>query len=370
MIKFELNNNNILNFVPFKGTKPLFAFPPSDEMGQWTKRAHDYDGINSVTSTESVDAVTDVIAAANQGYNIPMENKYSKPNHFGVINHTVPCLINQDKADFKYFYLDLNSDLSQYSNPSNIESWLSDFYESNDNFKVATLFTGLQFLKIPIDKFEDIYGNYYIKVSPKYIETTITNLIPRVQIPLIGNVGTQTSPYREVIQVDKLPFNGTIWNFDSLTNLMQRGRLLGSVVEIWDSSKQILKQTKLITEDDVYNNNSSSIAKLILSPDTIGFDAPSEVATIGDVLKIYPRESYFNPLFFEISYQKNEDNLQNFVKYMKNDASRDLTNNIIEIFDDAGITIDGNGNVNGNVIMSYQIIKVGNKEVRIKINNG
>jgi len=377
MIKYTLNNNGILNYIPIEPQKPVFGFFPREDAAQRTLRDHNYNGVDNIPNTQSCDSEPDINLAINAGFTIPMSYKYYQPGYMGATTQVIPHIIDSNKADFKTFYLSEDLDLSSYNNPSNVESWLTDLFVSNDNFKIATLFNGLQFLKLPINCFNDIvvspiapkYGLHYIKIAPKYIDVPVVNIIPREQINLLYPSFTLLRQYgfRQVIEVNKTNLTGTVWAFENLSSVYQRGRLSGSIVEVWNSTKSIKKQSKIIVEDDYYNNNSASTSALILSPDTVGYDAPSQVVTPGDVLRIYPRESYFTPLFIEVTYQGLTNDLTAMVRFMKNDAARDLTNNVYEIYDDNGITIDSNGNLDGEVIMSYQIVKVGQKEIRKRI---
>ncbi len=380
MEKYNLSDNSILNYIPINPQKPVFGAFPEEGSTQNTYRDHNYDGVSNIENTQSCDAEVDVQVAFDAGFTIPMSYKNFQPGYMGMTTQLIPHIIDSNKADFKRFFFDSNLDLSIYNNPSNMENWLTDLFESNDNFKIATLFNGLQFLKIPLNCFNNItttpvtpnYGLHYIKVSPKYFDSPVVSITPRQQSHMLYPLVTPFDAYRQygfrqIINIDKPSMTGTVWNFESLASKFQRGRLIGSIVEVWNSTLQTKKQTKIIVEDDYYNNNSATESALILSPDTVGYDAPSQVIVPGDVLRIYPRESFFNPIFIEVNYQSLTSDITSLVRFMKNDAARDLTNNVYEIYDDNGITINSNGNLDGQVIMSYQIIRAGQKEIRRRI---
>ena len=372
MIKFNLNNNSVLNYIPLEAIKPVFGFFPTEESANKQYRDHNYDGVNNINNTQSIDAFIDIDAH----YNTPFATSKTYSNYMGSANMFIPHIIDASKADFKTFYLSEGLDLSSYNNPSNIESWLSELFDSNDNFKIATLFNGLQLLKLPINCYHDLstnpvepkYGLHYIKVSPKYVDVLVNDIIMREQKNWIDYSSFDLNlKNRQTILLNKADLLNTAWAFENNSSIYQRGRLIGSIAEIWDSTKQTKKQTKIIVESDYYNDNDALNSSIVLSPDTIGYDAPTQVITPGDIIRIYPRESYFLPIFVEVNYQSLTNDLTSLIRFMKNDAARDLTNNIYEIYDDNGITIDSNGNVDGQVVMSYQIVKVGQKEIRKQI---
>lgn len=323
MEKFELKDNSVLSYIPIQAQKPVYGL-------QFT---------------------------------------HEDPTLVGLANVLVPDILKQDFTDFKYFYVEDGADLTAYSEPSDMESWLSDLFESTDNFRVVTLFNGLQFVKIPVNRFNDItvtplvpkYGKYYIKVSPKYIETAITGTDIDPVPPIVG-------PYTQIFYIQKAPLTNSIWDFTDPVILQQINRLAGSIVEVWDSGLQFKKTTKMILEDNYYNLNDTSESSIVLTPNTYLKDSLDSIPAIGDVLRIYPRETYFTPIFIEVDYQNSGNDLLAAIKFLKNDATRDLISNVIEIYDDAGATVNNQGTIDGTVIQSYQITKVGNKELRKKIN--
>lgn len=327
MEKYTLSDNTILNFIPIEAKRPIF------------------------------------------GIQVPSALNTS----IGSFNTLVPHVINSDYANFKCFFMEEGIDLSSYNNPTAMESWLEELFDAADSFRVATLFNGLQFLKIPINRFNDLtispsvnnYGTYYIKVSPKYIETTIT-FIDIIPLPPIAG------PYMEILTVLKAPFKTplslSLWNFED-ANVALTNRLVGFVVEIWDSSLQVKKQSKIIFSDDYKNpyDISGLTSKIELSPTTCVGDFVQQTPAVGDKVRIYPKDSYFEPIFIEVSYQNNSNDLLEAIRYLKNDVTRDLVNNVIEVYDDAGATVNSQGTIDGVVIQSYQISKVNNKELRKKL---
>ena len=222
------------------------------------------------------------------------------------------------------------------------------------------------------------YGSYHIVIKPKYFETSILSFENSTQtrwedlptsISGDGSSSTlnlsSTTKRRTIVTCDKDGFLGTIWNFEN--NAKQSGRLFGSVVEVWNSTKTVLKQSKVVMENQ-FNLDVPSDVQLVISPDNMGYDVENQSITTGDILRIYPRENYFDQIIIEISYQNSSTQVTSLVSFMVNDVVRDLSNGIIEIYDDKGITIDSSGNFNGNVIKRYQIAQYNNFEVRKKIN--
>lgn len=224
------------------------------------------------------------------------------------------------------------------------------------------------------------YGKYYIKISPKYLDLSITDIKSgqRYRDDEIKEEGSdwdeerRTSIITDMGEGDTGLQGNSIWNFEGGAGIVSevRGRLLGSVCEIWERGMIRIKSQKIVGEN-FFNPSSGTFARFVLYPDLLGYDGLNELPEAdtpgaGDVLRIYPRESYFDPIFIEVTYRK-ALTYENLVRYMLNDAARDVTNGILEIYDDNGITIDSQGNINGKVIQSYQISQQNNKEIRTNL---
>ena len=377
MIQFILEDNTINSYIPIEAKKPIFGFLPKEESLQGHSRDWNFDGTNNITGTESAPAYNDAFAALAAHSVTPVNDANTATDYIGAVTVDTPYILQDKYVDFSMIDTYTNDILTIAG--TNIESLMTSFYSVNDtNKKAISLFNGLQVLRIPANIFNDTsitptlkkYGSYYLKISPKYLQTTITGFTGRDQETWANTNTSNPKGRRTVTLVDSNPFiSDAIWNFGTvplgLTVNQQRGRLQESIVEIWDSTLKTLKQTKFVVED-IPSLASGSSTSLVLSPDTVGYDSPNQVASIGDVLRIYPRETYFKTIFIQLIYQDTSTNIMSLVRFMKNDTTRSLISGIYEVYDDAGVTIDQQGNINGNVIMSYQISQVGSTEIRRK----
>ena len=286
---------------------------------------------------------------------------------------------------------------------------LTPFYLNNE-LPFKNIRPGVQLLNIPLNRFSTIltdpaeiklnggsnikynYGDYTLFVMPNYIETTVQNFNYGVHMPWelqisenISNVVSTTTSNQMTIQninnkfarrsvttIDKTPFFGTNWNFEysPLSNNTvnpQAGRLWGATVEIWDSTKTILKGIKNIAENELNLDNTSD-AQVVINPDIKGYDSPhAEIAT-GDILRIYPHDTWFDSFNINISFPDQGKSVYALLKFMLNDAVRDMKNGIIDIYDDAGVSVDPTtGQLDGNVIQEHQITQFNNFEIRKRI---
>ena len=181
-------------------------------------------------------------------------------------------------------------------------------------------------------------------------------------------IGGQVLPAQKRRRIYSCPnedFKLLPWNFEAQPN--QAGRLLGSVIEIWDSTATVLKQTKIVNENDL--NFTETLAKFVISPDNVGYDPIEYQTAPGDVVRIYPRETYFNQFILEVNYVDNTKTIKAALEFMLNDVARNMSNGIYEVYDDAGVTVDTAGNFEGNVIQKYQISQYGIFELRKKLKN-
>jgi hypothetical protein len=211
-----------------------------------------------------------------------------------------------------------------------------------------------------------LYGKHYVTLLPKYIDTEILTITERIHKEWLNVTGTENR--RKYYEINNIPFADSDWNFEPILPgyLDQGGRLLGSVVEVLNAAKTVVKQTKIITESNLYLSTGTS-GFLTLSPDHIGYDSVLNLPVVGDILRVYPRETYFNPITFEIDFQNPARNLDLLLQFISNDAVRDNNSQVIEIYDENGITTDEQGNLNGNVTQRFQISFENNKEVRRRL---
>lgn len=375
MEKVTVKDNTIDNFIPITPTKPQIGYIHKEESQQFGSHDYNYDGVNNIPQTSNADTFSEVII--RKGLNsdikdIPVVSANSATDYIGVVKYDVPHIIDPIFADF--FLVDVQTNPFTTLQSAPLESLMTTLFDSGDTDpKVVNLFNGMQALRIPANRFNNLtvtpvvknFGKYYIKIAPKYIESNITSILQRKQVSWQQVNPADAEGRRMIIKVDNTAFTSTPWSFEN--NNKQSGRLHGSIIEIWDNSLTIKKQTKISVEEDLSLDNNSGTAAFVITPDNVGYDPASQVPGIGDMLRIYPRETYFNPIYVEVDYQNKELDLEALIKFMKNDAARNTKTGVIEIYDDNGIVIDSQGNLNGTVIQAYQISQPKDIEIRRKI---
>lgn len=412
IIKQELLNNTVDSTVVINPIKQQIVFFPKEESQMFTGRTHTYvdglpdAGLSSNPDTESEN--TDNLAFMQRGqvggdinlglYNIgnpypanyanfkynmqPINSSHTATDYIGATTINVPTTIIDKFIDFKVY--NIASDT------------ISNFYSNTDTtLRVKTIQNGLQTLRIPTNCFNTIltdataitnnnnsnllknYGLYYLLLTPKYIQVPIGNIIQRKTVEWLSMVDNATSTVtgddiilspenkrRTIYECDKDIFKDLDWDFESSGD--QSGRLYGSIVEVWNSSTTVLKQIKIMTENQ-FNFENADLMRFVLYPDNVGYDTPDSEIVTGDIVRIYPRESYFNNITIEINYKNDSLQIQNLLAFMLNDTVRDMSNGIFEIYDDKGFTIDDSGIFIGNVLSRYQIFQAANKEARKRI---
>lgn len=379
MEKYTLKDNTVDNYIPVTPVTPQIGYIHKEESQQFSSRDYNWDGVTSVPETSTVDTYSETYTRKNltsDVKDIPTNSANSATDYIGVVKYDVPHIIDETFANFSL--LDINTNPYTTLQSADIESLAVDLYDSTDtNPKIVSLFNGLQAIRIPANRLNTLtttpttfnYGKYYIKVSPKYIETPVTGITLRSHVEWQNIDLSSSEGRRQIINCSNVPFASSPWNFNLYKK--QRGRLHGSIVEIWDSSKTTKKQTKVSVENSLGLDGTSGIAAFVITPDVVGYDAPDQVIGLGDIIRVYPRETYFNPIYIEVDYQNKDLDLESLIKFMKNDAARNLVSGTIEIYDENGVIIDNAGNLNGTVIQAYQITTAGTGktiEVRRKIN--
>ena len=317
--------------------------------------------------------LTPLIDKNNATFDRNFSASFMPTNYIGLSVYNIPTIIDENYSNIKL----LNNGV------------LSPFYNSIGN--LTNLMNGLQFVKIPATEFATIlydpvqiaanggnvilwdYRKYHMIISPKYVETNILNIDFKKHYPFeklssnltIGVEDLPTYKRRNIYYCSNNDFKNTVWNFEGQPN--QSGRLLGSVVEIWNSDGTILKQQKIMNEND-FGFSTGSIMNFVLSPDNMGYDPIYKDIIIGDLIRVYPIETAFNQIIIEIDFIDKYLTTKSAIQYMTNDVARDMSNAIYEIYDDNGLTINkSTGNIDGNVIQKYQIIQYGNTEIRQRI---
>lgn len=450
IIKYELKNHSIDEFVPFTADKPMLASYPSVNSQMFYAADPSVNPSSLSPSTNSPDPGT--VASANiYNTNIvtnsagnaiinpvgqtlnPSTTGFYPPSRFpdyvGAATILVPHIVDENFATFSLILSSVSLTSAAALNGSAIQNL---FLSTDTAPKLGTIFTGMRVLRIPAHRFDTLLttpvaiaannnnpyqqnlGTYYIKISSNYIQTTITSVVPKVQNPDFTNtilssevlsertfldLTSYLSALQGVIKApstttvafptyaaypgitstilqnflnqrtqyifDNTPFAGTNWAFESAPN--QQGRLYGSIVEVWDSTGTTLKTTKVMAENAINISTIGSNGVCALEYDAFGYEAPSQTPTTGDIIRIYPRETYFNPIFFEIDYIGVGHDLTDLIAFMTNDVVQNLGTAVYSVYDNNGVTVDSSGNINGNVQQEYQIFNVGQYQIRKKL---
>jgi len=426
IIKQDLTDNTSDSFILINPSKQQMASFPKEESQMFTSKTQNFTGsrpsgnVNDPDNeTENKDTIaflerakgeegsnTDVTAVGGVNYNLfdgslpggtsglqdayrfkfdSINSSHTPTDYIGAVSISIPCFIDEAFADFKAYDFTTDS--------------VADFFDVSDTVaKVKTMKVGCQALRIPQNKFNTIltdetaiiannnsniiknFRKYYIIISPKYVRTSVGNVINRKHYDWFNMYQNGTLSYdsvnsliqvipdtkrRTVYECDKTDFTSLPWLFENSNG--QSGRLYGSIVEVWDSSETTLKQVKVMNENDFHFLDSGTEMQFVLSPDNVGYDSPGEEVISGDVLRVYPRETYFNQLIIEVNYFDDSLQVSNLLTFMLNDAVRDLKAGIYEIYDNKGYTIDTAGNINGNVVQRYQIFSNDKIESRKRI---
>ena len=377
MMKYELLDNSVDQFITISPTKQQMFFMPTEESQMFQSRSYTSAGgpppagylSDPATETERREAYIGSVGSDNHFVGPFMPSQY-----IGMAVYDLPTLIDENFANIKL----LNNGV------------ISPFYSSFGN--ITNLMNGLQLVKVPATEFASLltdpvaiaanggsllwnYMTYFMIISPKYVQSNITQIDERRHFPF-ENLGDD-----EVIGVNILPiykrrniyycpnsdFTAQPWNFEGQT--FQAGRLIGSVVEIWDSSGSTLKQQKVMNENDFGFGTGSSMS-FVLSPDNVGYDSIGKDPQVGDIIRVYPIETNFNQIVIEIDFVDKLKTTKAAIQFMTNDVARDMTTATYEIYDDNGLTVDPTtGIVDGTVVQKYQIAQYGNTEIRKRINN-
>lgn len=374
MEKFTITNNEAAQYIGITPVKPQVAFYIKEDSAMYRLADYNFDGSSNLSATQTVDPIGETLFA---GINkIPL-GSYSLPtDYIGATTIDVPHFILEQYATFKLYDMQTNAPGGlvggsvETSNVSNL------FDATDTDLKVTTVANGLQFLRIPVNRFNTLdadgiviaknFGKYYVMVSPKYIQASVVSIQGRDQgawedIATMAGNGQAFGKRRKTYEINKNNFFGTPWSFES--SARQAGRLYGSVTEVWDASGTFLKQTLVVNEDQMAFNSPATTGFVGLHPELVGYDAVTQAVAPGDLLRIYPRETYFKPIFIELSYDAS-NNLNDLVRFMMNDVVQDTTRGIYEVYDENGVTTDGQGNISGTVVLSYQISQEGKYQIR------
>lgn len=415
IIKQDILDNSVDSFVIINPTKQQIGFFPKEESQMFTSKDLSFTGVrpnqnvnDPSTETENTDtrafvqrakdetngspldysvygSVPSGATAQSGAYKYKLQNinsSHTETDYIGAVTFDIPAIIDENFAIFTLYNLTQDS--------------TSPLYATTDTIaKLKRLITGMQGIRIPQNILNTIltdetaiiannnsniiknFGLYYIIITPQYVQTTVTNIINRKHYDWLNMINNGTMSYdstadlfsiipesqrRNVYECSKTDFENTIWDFEN--SGLQSGRLYGSVVEVWDSSLTTLKQVKTMAENEFNFTNNTAQTHFALYPDNVGYDTPDQQIVAGDILKIYPRETYFNQIIIELNYKNAALQIENLLAFMLNDAVRDIKTGVYEIYDSNGFVIDTAGNFNGTVINRYQLFATDRFEAR------
>lgn len=375
MIKKDLYDNSVNDFVVLEPKKQQAVFFPKEESQMFIGKESNY--VSADTSLMSDNQDLDSFANRALGGYLPLNSSQTATDYIGAINMQVPFSLQDSFVDINFY--DVQRDVFQ-----------TLFDDTDTTQKIKSIVNGLQTLRLPSNVFNTLitttdidaimanggspyinnYGYYYIFIKSKFIQSTISNVIPRTHISwedLASNndgTGTPINKRRTIYECDKADFENTPWLLENSPE--QSGRLFGSVVEVWDTTLTTLKQIKIMNEN-VFNFSVADEMQFVLTPDNMGYDSPTQEISNGDIIKVYPRETYFNEIVIEINYKDKYLQIENMISFMLNDVARDTQTGAYQIYDDAGLTVEPTGLITGNVIHRYQISQTDRFELRKRI---
>lgn len=371
MLQAEVvKDNTIENFITIQPTSPKLLFYSKEE--SWAIEGREFDYTAPGYNKNTVDIELEFSTQKLTSSRIPINSPWTGTDYVGTNVVNLPYNIVESFADFKLLNL-VDNDFNAF-NAATIDSLTIDLFPLSDTDpRLATVSNGIQIIRVPKDILTDLtgpdpvpkFGKYLIKIVPKFIDAPVTSLDLREHKPYhLTTISSKTR--RQIITFSNSNFLGTPWQFE--LNVEQQGRLFGSVVEIWNAGLTIKKDTKVVNENIL--DLLSSTGQMVVGPDLVGYNTPNQIIVPGDILRVYPRETYFNPIFISLEFEDKTRDLEAAIRYLKNDAVRDIANGVIEIYDDSGVQIDGDGNISGTVVESYQVSSEGanqTKEVRRKL---
>lgn len=380
IIHFSLQDHNTEQYVPVAASTPMLASYP-------TVYSQLFDARNSNVNPNALNANSNTLTHPGSPY---YAQRITTPTEYiGAASIPVPHTVDENFALFTYVAASAITAAADTITETNL------FLETDVAPKLATIFHGMQALRIPKNRFDttltdqtaidanngSIYkpnlGKYYVRICPKYVDVIIAGIEAKIDNTdyfkqNIANGATYSgSEYarlngsfqgqRNLYYLDKEGFKGTPWQFEQTPN--QRGRLYGSIVEVWNSTKTVLKTTKVMAENAI-NPAVGGNDLCCLEYDAFGYEADGQKPIQGDVLRIYPRETYFEPINIELDYIGAGNSVMELIRFMKNDVARNLDTGVYEVYDDKGITLDAQKNISGTVIQAYQISREGRYEIR------
>lgn len=374
IIKYIMYDNTVNNGVLINPTKQQFFMIPREESQVFSHTTYDYTGYipsgysnDPDTSTENRDGAISTTTDPH------LQGSFMPTDWVGMSMYTIPHKIDPDFAHFVLNRPNASSPEDYYR--SDILSYIHNGFQIlniKENTFSQTLTDPTDIANNGGNPIKPVYGKYYLLIRPKYIQTTVVSVEHKAHFEFskLGDNTTVSGSFivpnkkrRNIYYLNRTPFENREWNFEA--DREGWGRLMGSVVEIYNSNGSVLKQTKVIAENSIFGN--PTYAQVCMNPDHMGYDSSTIDVIPGDVVVIYPRETYFNQIIVEISFEDKNLDIKSALEHMMNDAVRDMKTGIYEIYDENGVTIDSNGNANGTVSQRYQVQQFGQYEVRKKI---
>ncbi len=364
-----VDNTSDQNYLINPTKQQIFSLP-KEESQMFTSKTYNFTGTRPGGYTN--DPLTETVDRDNQIGTTNVNSSFGETDYIGLSTFSIPYNIAEGFFDYRLVDTIQNRNVLLNTGNSNL----------------TRISNGVQLIKFPKDILNtvltdpnDIINNgnnpirknigvYYLTITPKFFKVPVVSIDARGQydIPNMADNIDSSLPVnkrRRIFHCNNTNALGTVWNFEQ--NQKQSGRLLGSVVEVWDSAETVLKQTKIMNEN-IFNFNLGTDMQVVLSPDNVGYDSPVYDVSIGDILKIYPRETSFDQITIALSYEDQANQVASALAFLLNDVARDMTTGVYDIYDNGGISVDSSGNINGTVIQSYQIQQFNNLEIRKRIN--
>ena len=381
MLEKKIIDNDIDNWILIEPEKYIFGELPKEESQMFFGKEFQYN--NDFTTTTDVNkrgVDNRKIIDSNTNFPLNKEDALNKTlinssvtetDYAGIINKKIKTLLDQNFCDIKYYKEDIWDIKDVYG-----EEFIQKFKIVGNN----------QFFKLPkflfkkesntpsldpdvVESVND-YGIFYITIEPKYIETEIVDINLKEHYKydnILNTLGLGIGNRRNIYKLNFNDFQNTIWQFeDNFTNdkPILSNRLLGSLV-VNKQLNGLYKNEKIITNDLLdFDLNEVFIC---LSPDYMGVDSAYNKFNTNDTIRIYPQDKYFEPFIIRIDFLKDLTDTDRIKNYLLNDAVRDLKTNLIEIYDENGVTIEDNGQLSGKVKLAFQVIENQGKEIRKNI---
>lgn len=354
IINKRLENHRVNFNIIFDVNKQNLFFIPKEESQAFTSKEHNFTPGTTFRNNVYLETVNNDILAAN---NSTVNASWNATDYIGAANIFSPHNLDLGYVDVTIIQLSTGREV--ILDPT---KHINKIANGVFSFVIPPNFLDVEFVDEDASDAVRQYGSFLIKIEPKKFDTPIVNLIPREQFQTSALSSSLGSFRRKVLEVSYEPFMNLPWAFETRAN--QSGRLTGSIVDVYDSNMN-LKQTKIMSENDFRGLDKN--VRLVLSPDNVGFDSPNQLLGTGDILRIHPRETYFNPVIIQLDYISDSEIQSQAYRYLMNDVVRDVKTGTYEVYDENGVTANPDGTFDGTVIQTYQIQQFGEFELRKKL---